>query len=205
MEETLILYQTQVFLKNIISLESLVPNPFNPETISQLEQINAALSVASEDQKPDLMQLKRDLEEIIELTSLNEAACNQKQEATHSDEEKHLEVTSCFDVLLYTSTNSTIFRTNFSFQNELDALEGVKCKVPFQYKWGGVGYHDAIVLSSELADDGTVLVRTVFMHPIMKKMKPCPYFLEGTCKYSDEKCHFSHGHQVRLEELRDYR
>ena len=90
-------------------------------------------------------------------------------------------------------------------QNEVKALEGVKCKSPFQYEWGGFGFHNAIILGTEVFEDETVYVKVVFMHPTSKQMQPCPYFLEGKCKYSDEKCHFSHGYTVKLNEIQDYR
>lgn len=93
----------------------------------------------------------------------------------------------------------------FYFKEELSALEGLKCKVPFKYEWGGLGYHNAIVIGSELGEEDLVYVKTVFMHPTTKKMQPCPYFLEGNCKYSDEKCHYSHGHIVRLDEVQDFK
>ena len=58
-------------------------------------------------------------------------------------------------------------------------------------------------MSSELDEDDVIHVSAVFMHPTTKKMQPCPYYLEGTCKYSDEKCHYSHGYNVRLDEVQD--
>lgn len=91
------------------------------------------------------------------------------------------------------------------FQRELEALEGVKCKVPFHHEWSGLSYHNAIVIGSEIAEDDSVNVQVVFMHPTSKKMKPCPYYLEGTCKYADEKCHYSHGFSVPLTSIQDYR
>lgn len=99
-----------------------------------------------------------------------------------------------------------VFILDYVFlQDELDALEGVKCRVPFQYAWGGLGFHDAIILGSESADDDSVVVKVVFMHPINKKMQPCPYFLKGDCKYEDVKCHYSHGYSVKLEEVQDFK
>lgn len=79
----------------------------------------------------------------------------------------------------------------------------MKCKVPFKYEWGGIGYHNAVVLDSEVQEN-VVFIKAVFMHPTMKKMQPCPYYLEGNCKYSEEKCHYSHGYVVRLDELQDF-
>lgn len=83
------------------------------------------------------------------------------------------------------------------------ALEGMKCQVPFQYEWGGLGYHNAIILSAE-AEAGSVSVQVVFMHPTSKRMQPCPYFLEGECKYPDDKCHYSHGYLAKLDTIKDY-
>lgn len=92
------------------------------------------------------------------------------------------------------------------YQNELGALEGVKCKVPFQYEWGGLGFHNAIILGTEIdEDDGTVHINVVFMHPTSKKMKPCPFYLEGHCKYSDGTCHYSHGYSVQLDQVQNYK
>lgn len=146
---------------------------------TQLKQIHDALLVASEEQKADLEQVAKDLEEIILLTetSLSTTAA-QESDASDSQNESNLE-------------------------EELSALEGVKCKVPFKYEWGGIGYHNAIILGSELNEDGLVYVKAVFMHPTNKKMQPCPYYLEGNCKYSDDKCHYSHGYAVRLDEVQD--
>lgn len=35
-------------------------------------------------------------------------------------------------------------------------------------------------------------------------MKPCPFFLEGKCKFSEEDCKFSHGVVVSVSELQSY-
>lgn len=35
-------------------------------------------------------------------------------------------------------------------------------------------------------------------------MVPCPYFLDTNCKFSEEKCHFSHGEVVLFSSLREY-
>jgi hypothetical protein len=36
-------------------------------------------------------------------------------------------------------------------------------------------------------------------------MLPCPYYLEGDCRFSDEQCHFCHGKLVDLASLKEYR
>lgn len=36
-------------------------------------------------------------------------------------------------------------------------------------------------------------------------MLPCQFFLNGECKYSDDKCYFSHGTQVPLSRLTEFK
>ena len=35
-------------------------------------------------------------------------------------------------------------------------------------------------------------------------MKPCPFFLEGKCRFDEHSCKFSHGHVVPFSELRPF-
>lgn len=35
-------------------------------------------------------------------------------------------------------------------------------------------------------------------------MLPCPYFLDTECKFSDEKCNYSHGEVVPFSSLQEY-
>lgn len=35
-------------------------------------------------------------------------------------------------------------------------------------------------------------------------MLPCPYYLDMDCKFSDEKCKYSHGETVSLSSLQEY-
>lgn len=86
--------------------------------------------------------------------------------------------------------------------------------LPLQ-SWGGESYHNAIILCMEASnpqveeplsfptpDDPRV--RILFTHPLYDAMKPCSYFLEGACKFSELECNFSHGHVVTLSRLRPY-
>jgi hypothetical protein len=36
-------------------------------------------------------------------------------------------------------------------------------------------------------------------------MLPCPYFLDGSCKFSEEQCHFSHGALVPFTTIQEYK
>lgn len=49
-----------------------------------------------------------------------------------------------------------------------------------------------------------VQVRVLFTHPTYKAMKPCPFFLDGKCKFDSSTCKFSHGHVVLFSELLTY-
>lgn len=43
----------------------------------------------------------------------------------------------------------------------------------------------------------------LFTHPTYNAMKPCPFYLNGKCKFEDT-CKFSHGHVVLFSELLTY-
>ena len=45
----------------------------------------------------------------------------------------------------------------------------------------------------------------LFLNPVHKEMLPCPYYLNGACKFSNELCHYSHGEIVALSSLQEYR
>ena len=47
-------------------------------------------------------------------------------------------------------------------------------------------------------------VRVLFTHPSYNRMKPCSFFMEGKCKFSEETCKFSHGHVVSFSELQPF-
>jgi hypothetical protein len=80
--------------------------------------------------------------------------------------------------------------------------------------WGGESYHSAIILcmetpptshyGNELPSPDDPMVRVLFTQPLYDAMKPCSYFLEGACKFTDLECNFSHGHVVPLSRLCPY-
>ena len=47
-------------------------------------------------------------------------------------------------------------------------------------------------------------VRVLFTHPLYAGMKPCPFFMDGGCKFSEEDCKFSHGLVVEVNQLKRY-
>ena len=48
-------------------------------------------------------------------------------------------------------------------------------------------------------------MRVLFINPTHKEMLPCPYFLDGSCKFSEEQCHFSHGELVPFGSLKEFK
>lgn len=47
-------------------------------------------------------------------------------------------------------------------------------------------------------------MKVLFTNPTHQEMLPCPYFLDTDCRFSDEKCKYSHGETVPFSTLQDY-
>ncbi|KAK9872580.1 hypothetical protein WA026_018711 [Henosepilachna vigintioctopunctata] len=91
-------------------------------------------------------------------------------------------------------------------QKNFDTLEGKKCQAPHTNKWGSKGYHNAMVCNI-VEQEGNVnelQVRVLFTNPTHEEMLPCPYYFETDCKFSEDKCKYSHGEIVKLSDLKDY-
>ena len=48
-------------------------------------------------------------------------------------------------------------------------------------------------------------VRVLFCNPTRTSMVPCPYFLDGKCKFGADECKYSHGHVVAVSELFEFK
>jgi hypothetical protein len=44
----------------------------------------------------------------------------------------------------------------------------------------------------------------MFTTPTHTSMRPCKFFLDGHCRFNEDKCKFSHGQTVPLEDLREF-
>ncbi|XP_077908337.1 zinc finger CCCH-type with G patch domain-containing protein isoform X1 [Ictidomys tridecemlineatus] len=82
-------------------------------------------------------------------------------------------------------------------------LSGAKVNAPYRSAWGTLEYHNAMVVGTEAAEDGSAGVRVLYLYPTHKSLKPCPFFLEGKCRFKDS-CRFSHGQVVSVDELRPF-
>ena len=71
-----------------------------------------------------------------------------------------------------------------------DDITGVKCQAPYETEWSGRQFHNAMIMSvvNEETDHTVaqvaILVEVLFLNPTLEKMKPCPYFLDGKCRYA---------------------
>ncbi|XP_023934497.2 zinc finger CCCH-type with G patch domain-containing protein isoform X2 [Bicyclus anynana] len=93
-------------------------------------------------------------------------------------------------------------------EDELATLLGMKCGVYHTHTWGGQpSLHNAMVSSVVPRQDddqfSDLQVRVLFTHPTHAEMLPCPFYLNGECKFSDEQCRYSHGDVVQLSNLKE--
>ncbi|XP_015433672.1 PREDICTED: zinc finger CCCH-type with G patch domain-containing protein [Dufourea novaeangliae] len=196
----------------------------------QLAQVQATLSSSPEGTDRDnLLSLQSDIEELINLTkeSLqsiesgdtgNESSTEILSDDDDDDDPLAKEYALFKAELEKVSDDSENCRLNEhaagasnNIEEELKQLEGMKCRAPYGSSWGGVGYHNAMICSvsrsdnTEIKNMQDIKVRVLFLNPTHKEMLPCPYYLNGKCKFSDEDCRFSHGELVPLSSIREYR
>uniref|UniRef100_A0A8D8LQN4 Zinc finger CCCH-type with G patch domain-containing protein n=1 Tax=Cacopsylla melanoneura TaxID=428564 RepID=A0A8D8LQN4_9HEMI len=112
------------------------------------------------------------------------------------------------------TTETSELENVIAIENELNYLKGHKCQAPYYHTTsrddGTASYHNALVISVHTPDDGVsdindINVKVVFTHPICKPMLTCPFYFDGDCKYSEERCFFSHGYLVKFIELKEYK
>lgn len=208
------------------------PNEVNAleESLKQYEQqlqaVHLALESSDGTQASDLLELKQNLEEVICLTKTSLQATHCQNPATEATEGRRSLDDSSQSIddefarfqaeiaglggtsELADVAGSAVEEDHSKELAELtDHLEGSKVRAPYSKDWGQMEYHNAIVLSVEAADIGHVddiRVNVMFTHPTTPSMKPCSFFLEGHCKFSAERCRFSHGHAVPLSDLQEY-
>ncbi|XP_018574144.1 zinc finger CCCH-type with G patch domain-containing protein [Anoplophora glabripennis] len=88
---------------------------------------------------------------------------------------------------------------------ELNDIEGKKCRAPHKHQWGNIAYHNAMICSVEPESvDDEMMVRVLFINPTHQEMLPCPYYYESDCKFTEDKCRFSHGELVTYSSLQEY-
>lgn len=79
------------------------------------------------------------------------------------------------------------------FKEELKNAIGQKCSAPYTFAWGAKEYHNAIICSlvTDLDKVGSlddIKVTVLYTNPVHRNMVPCPFYLEGECRFDNDKC-----------------
>lgn len=195
---------------------------------AQLQQVELALGAGLDaSEQADLRQLQGDLKELIELTEASLLSVRKSkllstvdQESPAQEDAEYLAfqkaiaeeveapVPPCNDSETVPGSEVQAGSTSSALEEEeedpdLEGLSGAKVNAPYYSAWGTLEYHNAMVVGAEEAEDGSACVRVLYLYPTHKSLKPCPFFLEGKCRFK-ENCRFSHGQVVSVDELRPF-
>ncbi|XP_025831725.1 zinc finger CCCH-type with G patch domain-containing protein-like, partial [Agrilus planipennis] len=183
----------------------------------QLVQVNLAISTFEDGKdKEDLFSLKNNLEQLIQLTkesfqqleNLTASTSSSSDTSTSFDCEYALFMSEMEKDGVLLESNETSSSKILNIEDELKAIEGMKCKAPHKHQWGDVIYHNALICSVVACENYSSMddieVKVMFINPTHEEMLPCPYLLESSCKFDDEKCKYSHGEVVAFSCLKEY-
>lgn len=195
---------------------------------AQLRQVELALGAGLDaSELADLRQLQGDLKELIELTEASLLSVRKSKLLATVDQEHPAQedaeylafqkaIAEEVEVPVAPGDDSETVPGNevqpgptspAQEEDEEDPdqeeLSGAKVNAPYHSAWGTLEYHNAMVVGTEEAEDGSACVRVLYLYPTHKSLKPCPFFLEGKCRFK-ENCRFSHGHVVSVDELRPF-
>lgn len=149
----------------------------------QLDQIQQALtSCANDEDRTNLLSLKSDLEELIQLANLESKSSDGENEISDEEADDESDKKEPFKHLI----------------NE-------KCRAPFHLKWQRTeSFHNAFIADIQsVSEDDEVTVKIFFLNPIIPGMKPCSHYLNNTCTY-EATCKFSHGEIISYSKLQPY-
>lgn len=182
---------------------------------AQLQQVETAISAGLDpSQQSDLLKLKDDLLQLIELTEAslisvkksrlmaslensNELPSNTLASAggtITSNKSLDAEFAAFYGELGESSCSSSDNRERNelegqggedSEEEEEDELSGTKVRAPYRTAWGTLEYHNAMVVGAEPPEGEETQVRVFYIYPTQKSMKPCPFYLEGKCRFLD--------------------
>ncbi|KAL7867304.1 hypothetical protein AOLI_G00151180 [Acnodon oligacanthus] len=153
------------------------------ETYSaQLQQVEAALACGlGASEQADLLKLKEDLLQLIELTESSLVSVK-KSRLLASLEDSSATTTTPTEIQEQPKLDAEFA----AFYSELSEGAGEVAQSPKN--------DDEEEEEEEEEED---------ISGTKKSMKPCPFFLEGKCRFTDS-CRYSHGEVVRVSELRDF-
>lgn len=194
---------------------------------AQLQQVELALGTGLDPSAlADLRQLQGDLKELIELTEASLVSVRKSKLLATLDGEHPAQ-----DGAEYLAFQKAITEVPVAPRAEVDTvpetevgpepskpgqeeeegeeeedeeeLSGRKVNAPYYSPWGTLEYHNAMIVGTEEASDGSAGVRVLYLYPTHKALKTCPFYLEGKCRFK-EHCRFSHGQVVSMDELRPF-
>ncbi|XP_007952851.1 zinc finger CCCH-type with G patch domain-containing protein [Orycteropus afer afer] len=174
---------------------------------AQLQQVERALGAGLDaSEQADLLQLRGDLAELIELTEGSLLAARRSRLPAGAEPEGLVEDPAVQKAAAGAPCAAAPAAPAAALPEEAAgaALSGTKVSAPYRSPWGTLEYHNAMVVGAEQAQDGPAAVRVLYLYPTHKALKPCPFFLEGKCRFK-ENCRFSHGQVVSVDELRPFR
>ncbi|XP_075384413.1 zinc finger CCCH-type with G patch domain-containing protein [Tenrec ecaudatus] len=195
----------------------------------QLQQVELALGTGLDSsEQADLRQLQGDLRELIELTEASLVSVRKSKLLTALDPERPAQEQAeglasqeaAAPVVEVPDAPSAKWETDSRAEaeperqspeqeeeeeddDEDDELSGTKVNAPYYSSWGTLEYHNAMIVGTAQVEDGSPAVRVLYLYPTHKSLKPCPFFLEGKCRFK-ENCRFSHGQVVSMAELRPF-
>lgn len=181
---------------------------------AQLQQVETALSAGLDpSQQSDLLKLKEDLLQLIELTEASLVSVKKSRLLASLEDSNGLQSDTPEAAADTNSANNSLDSEFTAFYNELgessgsssdnrerdevegqgvedgeeeeDALSGTKVRAPYRTKWGTLEYHNAMVVGAEPPDGEEAQVRVLYVYPTQKSMKPCPFYLEDKCRFLD--------------------
>ena len=177
----------------------------------------ALKNAQTDEEKATLYNLRNDLAELLHLT--NETLSHDLQQQVSANNEQDDDPFKDEFALFMSEMNKidnqdastngeTLIKKTVANESVLEEEEedfnspliGTKCSAPHTHTWGTTQHHNALICSS----DGGEAVRVLFTNPTHQEMIPCSYYLEGDCRFNAEKCRFSHGERVLLNDLRAY-
>ncbi len=162
---------------------------------AQLSQVREAIKVSSGEDAAEMRELEENLLQLIDITKQSilekqKIALLQKVDELATDNVQNVE-------------EEAVFKAGDVQNVEEEAVfkAGDKCLAPFKSTLNGLeSLHNAVIF----ADEAGKAMRVVFINPVEVAMVPCPFFLEGRCKFEDDQCRFSHGEVVHAQQLRPY-
>lgn len=178
---------------------------------AQLQQVELALGTGLDPSElADLRQLQGDLKELIELTEASLVSVRKSKLLAALDGERPAQEDA--EYLAFQEAIAEAVEVPVAPEAELETvpmretgpgptepgreedegededgaeLSGRKVNAPYYSAWGTLEYHNAMIVGTEETDDGAPGVRVLYLYPTHKSLKPCPFFLEGKCRFQE--------------------